>query len=437
MKWQRQSLVFCFLVLLFCAPLPSQEKEAAPPAKDELATPENVVVTPEANDSEIKTRLERILEATGWFVSPKVQVQEGVVFIEGRTDSDAHKQWAGDLARKTQDVNAVVNRIDVRPPTWDYSKALTTVSALGRKIVHALPSIVFGIVILAAAWGAALLVAACARFLLKKRIRNPLLRRLIASAIGVLVFLLGVYVVFEVAGLTTVAMTIIGGTGLLGIVLGIAFKDISENLLASVFLSVQQPFRQGDLIEVAGNTGFVQSLTMRATILLSLEGLEIQIPNATVYKAAIHNSSCHPKRRVDFVIEIGYEDSVPEAQAIAQAILKEHEGVLDTPEPWVLIDTLAKSGINLKIYFWVDTTQYNFMKVKSSVIRLVKKGFMEHKITLPDEARERIFPKEKLERSEKTSLGESNAAESGLENGGAKEMQQQAKPKDNEGNLLS
>ena len=57
---------------------------------------------------------------------------------------------------------------------------------------------------------------------------------------------------------------------------------ITENLLASILLSVQNPFKNNDLIEVAGATGYVQGLTIRATLLMTQEGQEVQIPNAVV-----------------------------------------------------------------------------------------------------------------------------------------------------------
>jgi small-conductance mechanosensitive channel len=58
--------------------------------------------------------------------------------------------------------------------------------------------------------------------------------------------------VLRVSGLTRLALTVIGGTGIAGLVLGIAFRDIMENFLASILISMQQPFRASDLIGVAG-----------------------------------------------------------------------------------------------------------------------------------------------------------------------------------------
>lgn len=66
--------------------------------------------------------------------------------------------------------------------------------------------------------------------------------------------------------------------------------------------------------------------------------------------------------------------------------------VLHEPEALVLVDRLGSATVNLVIYFWYNGSAYNGMKVKSSLIRLVKQGFEIEQISMPDEAREIIFP---------------------------------------------
>jgi hypothetical protein len=66
--------------------------------------------------------------------------------------------------------------------------------------------------------------------------------------------------------------------------------------------------------------------------------------------------------------------------------------VLDDPEPWVLVNDLGTATVNLRIYFWLDGKTHSWLKVRSSVIRLVKRAFQEHGIEMPDEAREILFP---------------------------------------------
>ncbi len=218
------------------------------------------------------------------------------------------------------------------------------------------------------------------------------MRNVVSGAIGALVILIGTYIVLRVSGLTQLALTVVGGTGLVGLAVGIAFRDITENFLASIFLSMQRPFETGDLVEVSGVTGYVQQLNVRTTILMSLDGNLVQIPNASVYKRNLRNFSTNSNRRDQFDIGIGYDDAIHEAQDIALRVLTEHPAVLSEPEPLVLVDSLGKSTVNLRVYFWINGRTHSFFKVRSSVIRLVKRAYQQHSISMPDEVREVVFP---------------------------------------------
>jgi hypothetical protein len=110
--------------------------------------------------------------------------------------------------------------------------------------------------------------------------------------------------------------SVIVATGLIGLAFGIAFRDITENFLASIFLSMQRPFETGDLVEITGVTGYVQQLNVRTMILVTLDGNLVQIPNASVYKNNLRNYTTNANRRLDFVIGIGYDDSTDEAREL-------------------------------------------------------------------------------------------------------------------------
>lgn len=372
----------------------AQNERQGGQSENDLETPvqERVDVCPEAADSEIQDRLRRILISTGWFIDTEVVVNDGVVFLRGSTETDDFKRWAGELAGNTQDVTAVVNQIQViEPDIWNYEPAFIGMQDLWRSIMRSVPFWIFGLIVIIVFWALSLIVAQIMRAFLKKREMNSLLRGIIARGVAVLVFLLGLYIVFYIADLTSVALTLLGGTGLLGIVLGIAFREITENFLASIFLSIQNPFHAGDLVEINGITGFVQSLTIRATLLMKHDGNHIQIPNSIVYKSNILNYTSNPNQRTTFTIGIGYNDSITTAQKIGAKILTDHPAVLKEPEPWVLVDQLAAYTVNIQFYFWVNTHTHNLLKVKSSVLRLIKAAYLEEGISMPDDAREMVL----------------------------------------------
>jgi len=372
----------------------AQDATATPNVEDQLpGVPERVDVQPVARDSEIEIRLLDIFSATGWFVDPQVRVQDGVVFLSGQTKNPEFKQWAGNLASNTQDVVAVVNQFEIiEPSLLDFQPMLNVLQAQARSIFRAIPLLGFSLIILFFTWLVARLMTRTSRHYLQTRNLNILLRNVISSSVGLGVFLGGLYLVFQIAGWTNIALTILGGTGLLGLILGIAFRDITENFLASIFLSVQNPFSVGDLVEISGILGFVQNMTTRTTIVMTLAGNHVQIPNATVYKSIIHNYTSNPNRRIDFIVGIGYDDSISLAQETILKVLEEHPAVLNDPEHLVLVDSLSSSTVNLQIYFWINGTQHSWLKMKSSVIRLVKAAIQEAGVSMPDDAREIIFP---------------------------------------------
>jgi small-conductance mechanosensitive channel len=391
------AVIHGLMIVTLTAQEPALKADASPsvaPAKEELSLAlAKVDVKPVARDEEIRHRLQSVLEATAWFTAPEVRVEEGVVFLQGRVTSDELKKWAGDLARNTQDVVAVANRMEVvKPSLWDWDPASQGLLGLWRDFIRSLPLFILGLLILGLSVGVGLLAAGRTRVVLRDRIQARLLRNVIAGGIGLLIILFGTYIVLRVSGLTQLALTVVGGTGLVGLTVGIAFRDITENFLASIFLSMQRPFETGDLVEVSGVTGYVQQLNVRTTILMALDGNLVQIPNASVYKSNLRNFTTNSNRRDEFDVGIGYDDAISEAQEIALQVLKEHPAVLSEPEPLVLVDSLGKATVNLRVYFWINGRKHSYLKVRSSVIRLVKRAFQKHGITMPDEAREVVFP---------------------------------------------
>lgn len=109
----------------------------------------------------------------------------------------------------------------------------------------------------------------------------------------------------------------------------------------------------------------------------------MQIANSTVYKSNIRNYTSNPTRRDDFTVNISYNASLSKAQNAIRKVLEEHEAVLKNPEPLVLVDQFMKDLINLRVYYWIDAKKYSWLKVRSSIMRLVKKVFQTEGIELP------------------------------------------------------
>lgn len=377
-------------------PTTNETKDTATSADSNAVTPdvpETVAVEPTADDDAIDERLTEILRATEWFESPEVRVDKGIVFITGSTTHQKYKDWAGGLAGKTQDVVGVVNRITVlEPPVWDLRPARMELAAMAKEFTRALPLFVLGGVVLLFTGLAATYASKFSRSALRRRIKSELLNNVLGYVVAFPVLLLGAYLALRITGLTRLAATVVGGTGLVGLIIGIAFRDIAENFLASILISTRRPFNMGDLIEVASQKGFVQHVSTRGTLLMTLDGNHVKIPNSTIYKETIVNYTANPNVRMEMVVGIGFDSSIARAQEISLEVLREHAAVLDDPEPLVLVEKLGAATINLRLYFWVNGQKHSAIKVKSAVIRLIKRAFDQSGISMPDEAREVVFP---------------------------------------------
>ena len=396
----RRFVVGLLFMMIWALPAVGLAQEATPatdpalPEETPAEAPQQVDVEPTAQDYQIDQRLTRILTATSWFIDPQVEVQDGVVFLDGQTKDSEYRDWAGNLARNTQDVVAVVNRIQVIPPSiFDFSPAIKELRSIWRSLIQATPIIIFAAITLYLSWKLAELTANLGGRSLEHRLDSPLLAAVVSRSIAVLIFLLGLYLVLQVAGLTRLAVTVLGGTGLFGIVIGFGFRDIAENFLSSMILSMRRPFQINDYIAVDKYEGIVQEMNTRSTILMTTNGNHIQIPNATIFKSIILNYTANPNRRFDYTVGIGYEEEIPRVQEIIANLLANHPMVLADPKPLALVEELGPSSIRLHVYFWCDANRYDPLKVRSSLIRQTKRLLEDEGVSMPDEQREIIFPR--------------------------------------------
>lgn len=375
------------------AEAPPSPPPTATEARDLRASEERVEVRQAPADEAISRRLLAILAATERFESPQVEVVHGVVFLSGSTPRPEDREWAEDLASRTEGVVAVSNDIAVADPVgWSLAPALGEVRRLQVAATRAAPAVALGLLVLGLVGLMAGAATRLAGRLLLPRMRSELVRAILEKLILIGIILVGVYLFLQISGLTRLAVTVLGGTGLLGLVVGFAFRDIAENFLASVLLSVQRPFGIGDTIEVAGHKGVVQKVTARGTVLMDFDGNHVQLLNSTVYKSTIKNLTANPASRHTFTVGIGYDSSLSGAQNVVLGVMTGHDAVLAEPAPQVLVEELGAATVVLRAYFWVDGHRHGPPQVRSAVMRRCLRSLCEAGITLPDEARELVFP---------------------------------------------
>lgn len=219
--------------------------------------------------------------------------------------------------------------------------------------------------------------------LVRLRTGNPYMNGLVGNIVRAVIMLFGVVVALNLLNATALVTAVLGSAGVVGLVLGFAFKDIAENYVAGILLSLRQPFSPGDHVVIDGNEGKVVALHSRSTILMTLDGNELRLPNAMVFKAIVLNYSRNPNRRFDFSIPIDAAQSITRAQTLALEEICGIEGLLREPAPSWTVQEYGTNGIVLRFFGWVDQRNSDLGKVRTEAIRRVKGAFARAGIEAP------------------------------------------------------
>lgn len=213
---------------------------------------------------------------------------------------------------------------------------------------------------------------------------NAFLRDVVRQSVAFSVLLLGALIALDVMGATSIVAALLGTAGIAGLAIGFAFKDLIENYIAGVLLSLRQPFAPNDDVFIDGEAGKVVRLTMRATILMTVDGNHLRLPNAKVFKATILNTTRNPLRRFDIGVGVGGDADLLQAQRLGLEVLEEIDGVLEEPPPKALVEELGDSNVSVRFFGWVDQRDYDFLQVKSESIRRVKTRLEDAGIDMPE-----------------------------------------------------
>lgn len=335
-------------------------------------------------DQALTEGLQRRFDQIEGLAKIEVEAEAGVVTLRGSVLEESDRHDAVAMARRVEGVAHVVDRIDVVvDPLQRLEPAMNKGLERLRTLVSYTPLLAVSLVIaLLFYWlgrWIGSLDALYARFS-PNRFAQDLLRRTVRVA----VLLIGVLLGLELLDATALVGAVLGTAGVVGLAVGFAFRDLVENYIASILLSLRQPFAPTDFVSIDGQEGKVIRLTSRATILMTMDGNHLRIPNSQVFKGVILNYSRNPQRRFDFGVGVGVGEDLAEARRLGIEAMQHMPGILDDPEPMALIEALGDSSVLIRFYAWVDQQSASFLKVKSEAIRHVKTVLEDAGMDLPE-----------------------------------------------------
>lgn len=347
-----------------------------------LASP--VFAQDSAPTSDAQSILSAIYVSTTDMAEISVTVENGVATLTGDVANSDVAAKAVEIAQNRDGIVYVQDQLDrALVGENNISDALGGLRKDLTEIQGALPIIGLAIFAFLFMWWLGG-VASRRRAFWRRIAPNPFLAELLSQTVRVLFVIGGLIIALNFLGAQAFIATILGGAGVVGIALGFAVRDTLENYLASIMLSLRQPFRAGDHVLIGDREGKVMRLTSRATILMTMDGNHLRIPNSTVFKAIILNYTTNSDRRFKFSLGIDAADDPVAAMKAGLDIMRRYDFIQDDPTPSASISEVGDSNIVINFYGWVDQTTTSFGKARSLSIRSVKDALEEQGFTLPE-----------------------------------------------------
>jgi potassium-dependent mechanosensitive channel len=203
---------------------------------------------------------------------------------------------------------------------------------------------------------------------------------------------LGVFMAASILGFDLTALLVIFGGLSVGI--GFGLQELIANFISGILLVFEQSLRPGDFVTVEGERGTVTKMKMRATVLRSIDNVEIFIPNKTLLTSNVATSTL-TDRVVRGVVNVGvsYDSDPSEVRNLLLAVADRHGLVLEDPAPLVLFVDFGNSSLDFELGVWMDIA--NFRIVLSDLRFMIFSDFAKHGITIPFPQRDvHFFPAE-------------------------------------------
>jgi len=194
----------------------------------------------------------------------------------------------------------------------------------------------------------------------------------------------GVLLAASVLGLDKVFTSMLASVGVVGLVVGYAFKDVAANLFAGAVISLRHPFKKGDLIEVGGHFGSVSGTDLFYTTIITRDGQLVYVPNQSIFGSEIVNYSAIGARRIVLSTGVSYGDDLEEIRTTALETIKSFT-FLKPDKPIDLYFTdIGGSSYNFELRYWIEfESQSQFRHALSEGIIHIKKAFEAKGISIP------------------------------------------------------
>lgn len=214
----------------------------------------------------------------------------------------------------------------------------------------------------------------------KMRVAN---KSLFQKILQIIIYVIATLVTLNILGIDLTSLTILSGA--IGIGLGFGLQKIASNFVSGMILLIERALKIGDLIELEDGTfGYVRKFFSRATLIETIDGKEVIVPNEEfIIKQVVNWTLTNSKARITINLGVSYGSDIEKARELALEATRAHPRCLDDPAVVCWLDSFGDSSVNFILYFWVDDVNAGFRNVKSEVMFNIWNKFKENNIEIP------------------------------------------------------
>lgn len=225
-------------------------------------------------------------------------------------------------------------------------------------------TILFALLILLIARIAAALIGRSIERLLEARGVDKGLRFAVGKISRYVVIIIGAFVALNTMGVDTSAVMAGGAVLLVGI--GFGLQKLAENFISGLLVLIERPIHKGDFIDAGGVLGIVDDIGLRATRVISRDGVTVIVPNASLMSSNVVNYSAPThSRRIWIRIGVAYGSDLERATKILIDLADAEKRIAGDPAPEVRFTAFKDSSIELALVCWIHEAQDDLLVISN------------------------------------------------------------------------
>jgi small conductance mechanosensitive channel len=199
----------------------------------------------------------------------------------------------------------------------------------------------------------------------------------------IIVMAVGLFITLNILNLNQAVTSLLAGAGIIGLVLGFAFQDLSANFISGIFIALKRPFRLGETVETNGYMGNIEDIQLRTTTIRTFQGLHLMIPNKDIFQKPMINYSRSSERRIELAFTISPEKDIKLVIELCKQAVNKLDYIVKQKPVEVYFTGFADNTLKVAVWFWIyNHKPPGFMVAQNDAIMNIILTLAKHDITI-------------------------------------------------------